>query len=142
MKNRYPYFMFGARRLTRWMIFSPFTWTISDSKAFVRDEVRRRKWLLPPFVRIKVPDPVRRNRLEVALWVFSLIFPAFALRGTVELLSAESTRNHMDFWILQKATGLLNRATLLFTVPEFVIFILASIRLRLTISINTQRRIR
>jgi hypothetical protein len=83
-------------------IFSTFTSTISDSKAFVRVEVRRRKWLLPPFVRIKVPDPVRRNRLEVALWVFSLILPALTLRGTVLLLSAESTRNSDNSWILQK----------------------------------------
>jgi hypothetical protein len=29
-----------------------------------------------------LPDPVRRNRLEVALWVFSLNLPFLALRGT------------------------------------------------------------
>ena len=49
---------------------------------FVRFEVRRRKWLLPPFVRMSLPEPVRRNRLDVALWVLSLVLPALALRGT------------------------------------------------------------
>src|SRR5512133_3654250 len=69
------------------MIFSPFTTTISGSSALVRFEVRRRRWLLPPFVRTRTPDPVRRNRLEVALWVFNFTLPAFCLRGTALLLS-------------------------------------------------------
>src|SRR5574338_637149 len=34
-----------------------------------------------------MPEPVRRNRLEVALWVFSLSLPlAFALRGIADVL--------------------------------------------------------
>ena len=48
-----------------------------SSSALVRFEVRRRRWLLPPLVRTSMPDPVRRNRLEVALWVFSLICQTF-----------------------------------------------------------------
>jgi len=36
----------------------------------------------PPLVRNKTPDPVRRNRFEVALWVFNLNLPDFILRGT------------------------------------------------------------
>lgn len=68
----------------RFTIFAPCTGTISVNSAFVRTEVRRRKWLLPPFVRTTMPDPVMRNRLDVALWVFSLYFPAFCLRGTCE----------------------------------------------------------
>ena len=60
--------MLGARRLTRLMMPPPFTSCISDNCAFVRLDVRRRKWLLPPFVRITLPEPVRRKRLEVALW--------------------------------------------------------------------------
>jgi len=78
--------MFGAKRRTRRMILLPSTGIISDSNAFTRLEVRRRKWLLPPFVRIKTPDPVKRNRFEVALWVFSLVFGTFTLRGTAKLL--------------------------------------------------------
>jgi hypothetical protein len=58
--------------LTRLMVFCPLTVTISANKAFVRDGVRRLKWLLPPFVRTRRPDPVTRNRFEVALWVLSL----------------------------------------------------------------------
>jgi hypothetical protein len=56
--------------------------TISLNNALVRSEVRRRKWLLPPLVRTSTPEPVKRNLLDVALWVFSLyFFPGFALRG-------------------------------------------------------------
>ena len=51
----------------RFMILLPFTETISVNKALVRFEVRRRKWLLPPLVRTNWPDPVKRNRLDVAL---------------------------------------------------------------------------
>jgi hypothetical protein len=48
----------------------------------VRSDVLRRKWLLPPLVRTNKPEPVKRNRFDVALWVFSFIFPDFfALRG-------------------------------------------------------------
>ena len=47
--------------------------------ALVRLDVRRRRWLLPPLVRTSIPDPVRRKRLEVALWVFILYFPACLL---------------------------------------------------------------
>src|SRR5918993_3974396 len=79
-----PYSMLGARRLTRLMMPPPFTSCISDNCAFVRLDVRRRKWLLPPFVRTTLPEPVRRKRLEVALWVFSLFLPAFALRGIAD----------------------------------------------------------
>ena len=38
---------------------------------------------LPPLVRISLPAPVRRNRLDVALWVLSLNLPDLALRGTL-----------------------------------------------------------
>jgi len=68
------------------MIFTPSTTTISDNRALVRFEVRRRRWLLPPCVRNKTPDPLRRNRLEVALWVFNFVFPAFNFLGTAKLL--------------------------------------------------------
>src|SRR5512143_3415914 len=74
--------MLGARRLTRLMILLPLTGIISLNRALVPSDVRRRRWLLPPFVRTSLPGPVRRNRLEVALCVFSLVLPAFALRGT------------------------------------------------------------
>ena len=40
-------------------------------------------WIgVPPFVRSSTPDPLRRKRLDVALWVFSLNLPCFGLRGT------------------------------------------------------------
>src|SRR5689334_11547855 len=76
-----PYSMLGARRLTRLMILRACTGCISVNCAFVRFDVCRRKWLLPPFVRTTLPEPVRRKRLDVALWVFSLVLPALALRG-------------------------------------------------------------
>src|SRR5215211_6827089 len=75
------YFMLGARRFTRLMILRAFTSSISDNCALVRLDVRRRRWLLPPLVRTTLPEPVRRKRLDVALWVFSLVFVTFALRG-------------------------------------------------------------
>jgi hypothetical protein len=79
--------MFGARRLMRFTNLRPNTGTISLNNAFVRSEVRRRKWLLPPFVRTSTPEPVMRNLLDVALWVFSLyFFPGFALRGIAGVL--------------------------------------------------------
>ena len=68
------------------MIFTPSTTIISDNRTLVRFEVRRRKWLLPPLVRNKTPDPLRRNRLVVALWDFNLVFPAFNFLGTAKLL--------------------------------------------------------
>ena len=74
------------------MIFSPSTGIISVNKAFVRSGVRRRRWLLPPLVRTRTPVPVRRNRLEVALWVFNLIFPAFTFLGTAKLLFLKNLR--------------------------------------------------
>jgi len=78
---------FGARRWTRLVMPRDFTGIISLSKRLVRLEVRRRRWLLPPFVRTSFPDPVTRKRFEVALWVFSLYFPVVCLRGTFLLLS-------------------------------------------------------
>ena len=69
----------------RLMILRATTGCISLKFAFVRFEVRRRKWLLPPLVRTTLPEPVRRKRFEVALWVLSLVFPpAFALRGIAD----------------------------------------------------------
>lgn len=65
----------------------PFTGSISVKSCLVRLAVRRRRWLLPPLVRTKIPVPVRRNRLEVALWVFSLYLVVRCFRGTVLLLS-------------------------------------------------------
>jgi hypothetical protein len=83
--------MNGARRLTRWMMPSPLTGSISDNSFLVRSEVRRRRWLLPPLVRTSMPDPVMRNRLLVALWVFILNLPSLVdLRGTAKLLSIKS----------------------------------------------------
>src|SRR5215211_414501 len=79
------YFILGARRFTRLMILRALTSSISDNWAFVRLDVRRRRWLLPPLVRTTLPEPVRRKRLDVALWVLSLVFVAFALRGIVVL---------------------------------------------------------
>ena len=80
--------MYGARSFTRLMIPSPSTGIVSDKSTLVRFEVRRRRWLLPPLVRTNLPDPVRRNRLDVALWVFNLyFFPGFRFLGTVILLS-------------------------------------------------------
>src|ERR1044071_2566182 len=73
--------MLGARRFTRLIILRPCTVSISDNCTFVRLDVFRRRWLLPPFVRTTLPEPVRRKRLEVALWVFNLVLPALALRG-------------------------------------------------------------
>ncbi|MFU8773145.1 MAG: hypothetical protein ACNA8H_12090 [Anaerolineales bacterium] len=49
---------------------------------FVLLDARRRRWLLPPLVRTNIPEPVRRNRFAVALWVFILYFPDLCLRGT------------------------------------------------------------
>src|SRR5512133_527310 len=71
------------------MVLSPFTFTISVNNALVRFDVRRRRWLLPPLVRIKTPDPVRRNRLEVALWVFRLNLPFVCL-----LVTASSSQQY------------------------------------------------
>jgi hypothetical protein len=74
--------MLGARRLIRLMNLRPFTTIVSLNNALVRSEVRRRKWLLPPLVRTSVPEPVKRNLLDVALWVFSFNLPDFfGLRG-------------------------------------------------------------
>jgi hypothetical protein len=64
------------------MVFTPLTLTISVNNALVRLAVRRRKWLFPPFVRTKTPDPVKRNLLEVALWVFSLYLGVFTFAVT------------------------------------------------------------
>ena len=80
------FFMYGASRPRRLTTLLPCTGTISVNRALVRFERRRRKWLLPPFERTSFPDPVMRNRLDVALWVFSLYFPAFCFCGTVNLL--------------------------------------------------------
>src|SRR5271157_5514210 len=75
--------MVGARRRMRLMYPRPLTGTISPNKAFTRWEDFRRRWALPPLVRIILPDPVMLNRFEVALWVFSLNFPTLCLRGTI-----------------------------------------------------------
>lgn len=105
--------------MTRWTILSPLTGTISVNNALVRFEVRRRRWLFPPLVRNKTPDPVRRNRFEVALWVFNLYLPVFILRGTANssqqftLLAAQqriipefSKFREMKDYLLMTANGL------------------------------------
>src|SRR5512142_3159826 len=120
--------MFGARRLTRLMIFAPFTSSISDNCALTRFDACRRKWLLPPLVRTTLPEPVRRKRLDVALWVFSLVLPlAFALRGIddtpFEQISADkinrgTSYSPADFqhrWDLLWRLGLRFASTLLST---------------------------
>ena len=81
------YFRFGANLRIRFLIPRPFTGIISSNRRLVRLEVRRRKWLLPPFVRTNLPEPVRRNLLAVALWVFNLYLVVFFFRGTAILLS-------------------------------------------------------
>src|SRR5512139_617004 len=63
------FFMFGARRFTFFTMLRPWTVCISANSALVRRDRLRRKWLLPPLVLISLPPPVRRKRLEVALWV-------------------------------------------------------------------------
>src|SRR5450759_239913 len=78
--------MKGASRLTRRMIFTAFTGIISVNRALTRSAVRRRRWLFPPLVRTTIPDPVMRNRFEVALWVLSLTFPSFTFLATAKLL--------------------------------------------------------
>src|SRR5512139_2119106 len=41
-----------------------------------------------------MPEPVRRKRLEVALWVLSLVLPlAFALRGIADVLLSQNFRH-------------------------------------------------
>lgn len=56
----------------RFLMPRPLTGIISAKSCLVRLEVRLRKWLLPPLVRTKVPLPVHRKRLDVALWVLIL----------------------------------------------------------------------
>ena len=73
------------------------TGCISERAAFVRLEVFLRKWLLPPFVRTTLPEPVNRKRLDVALWVFSLVLPAFALRGMTDF--SFQTKLHSSVFI-------------------------------------------
>lgn len=78
-----PAFMEGANRFILLMYPLPLTGIIFENSSFVRFEVRRRKWLLPPFVRTSFPEPVKRNRLAVALWVLSLYFFVDFLRVTI-----------------------------------------------------------
>jgi hypothetical protein len=87
IRDQSSFFIDGARRRTCLTKRLPLTTTISSNKAFVRFDVRLRRWLLPPLVRIKTPAPVSLNRLDVALWVFNFTFPSFCLRGTENLLS-------------------------------------------------------
>ena|SRR5450432_3149743 len=54
---------------------------ILENSRLVRLGVRRRRWLLPPFVRTNIPLPVTRNRFAVALWVLSLYFFTFYTPG-------------------------------------------------------------
>src|SRR5260370_14592113 len=70
------------------MMLLPLTGIISDSRALVREEVRRRRWPLPFLVRTRMPLPVRRKRLAVALCVLSFCLPfSLGLRGTFSLLA-------------------------------------------------------
>ena len=75
--------MEGANRFILLMYPLPLTGIIFENRSFVRFEVRRRKWLLPPFVRTSLPEPVNLNRLAVALWVLSLYFFFDFLRVTI-----------------------------------------------------------
>src|SRR5690349_5516139 len=106
--------MLGFKRLMRLMMLRPLTGMVLLNNALVRSEVRRRKWLLPPFVRTSSPEPVRRNRLEVALWVFSLYFlPGFALRGIAGFLLSGKIKPRVSitpaddhiFGVLHKRSG-------------------------------------
>src|SRR4030042_2954489 len=73
--------MYGARRLTCRVVPLSLSTIISPSSSLGRLGVLRRRWPLPILVRITLPLPVRRNRLAVALWVLSLVFPSFFFRG-------------------------------------------------------------
>src|SRR5215813_13229332 len=117
--------MLGAKRLMRLVILRPKTGCISLKFALVRFEVRRRKWLLPPFVRTTLPVPVRRNRLEVALWVFSLTLPAFALRGIADCSFHTDFRQNKTADILL-ARGLSTSLGLTFQEAAFASLRLAS----------------
>jgi len=70
----------------------PFTGCISVNWRLTRLGVRRRRWLLPIFVRTSMPVPVTRKRFAVALCVLILYFPSRCLRGTVNLLSHKIPR--------------------------------------------------
>src|SRR5438046_3157269 len=75
------------------MMLLPFTGIISVSSTLVREEVRRRRWPLPFLVRTRMPLPVRRKRLAVALCVLSFCLPlSLGLRGTFSLLAWLSNR--------------------------------------------------
>lgn len=80
---------------------------IWSNKRFVRLDVRRLKWLLPPLVRTSFPLPVNRNRLAVALCVLILYFPVLGLRGTVLLLSHKIPRRKGSAMVAQRSADLL-----------------------------------
>jgi len=81
----------------RLTILRAVTGCISERAAFVRFEVFLRRWLLPPFVRTTLPEPVRRKRLDVALWVFSFVLPAFAFRGMADFSFQTKLNRGIEF---------------------------------------------
>ena len=85
--NYFPAFIDGASRFIRFLNPRPSTGIISLNRRLVRLDVRRRKWLFPPLVRINFPEPVKRNLFAVALWVFNLYFLVLFFRVTSLLLS-------------------------------------------------------
>src|SRR5690554_94974 len=58
-------------RLRCWALFIPTIWS---SMFFARADFLRRRWLLGPFVRSSLPEPVTLKRLAVALCVLILYF--------------------------------------------------------------------
>ena len=91
-ENHSPGFADGASLLILFLYPRPSTGTISLNIRFVLFEVRLRRWLFPPLVRINFPDPVRRKRFAVALWVFNLYLVVDFLRGMLLLLSDKMPR--------------------------------------------------
>ena len=80
------YFLrYGAMRLIRLRSPELVTSSILSNSRLVRLEELRRRWLLPPFVRMILPVPVTLNRLAAALYVFSLYFFGFCLADMIIL---------------------------------------------------------
>src|SRR5690606_11650665 len=66
-----------------------YTSCILSNWLLARFDLLRRRWLLPPFVRINLPPAVTRKRLAVALWVFSLYFLATMVIPVINLASSQ-----------------------------------------------------
>lgn len=85
------------------------TSNIRENMAFARFDFRRRKWLLPPFVRTILPVPVTRKRLAAALYVFILYFLVFAFGIFIPLTQYKSPFRRISvsgLWNTQKGRRL------------------------------------